>query len=82
MTHSTNEVPYDKRLAKKKKFTKVKAPFNVVLNDARFIGTGAEKEQYIRVNGSQLVLCDYLYMLQGIEEIRHFRKSLGISGNA
>ena len=50
MTHSTNEVPYDKRLAKKKKFTKVKAPFNVVLNDARFIGTGAEKEQYIRVN--------------------------------
>jgi len=50
MSHSTNEVPYDKRLAKKKKFTKAKAPFNVILNDSKIVGSGVEKEQYIRVN--------------------------------
>jgi hypothetical protein len=50
MSHSTNEVPYDKRLAKKKKFTKQKAPFVPVLNDARILDTGVEKEQYIRVS--------------------------------
>ena len=48
MTHSTNEVPYDKRLAKKKKFNK-KTPFKVVLNDPKIVGTGVEKEQYIKV---------------------------------
>ena len=48
MTHSTNEVPYDKRLAKKKKFNK-KNPFKVVLNDPKIVGTGVEKEQYIKV---------------------------------
>ena len=50
MSHSTNETPYDKRLAKKKKFTKNKAPFAPILNDARIVGSGVEKEQFIRVS--------------------------------
>jgi hypothetical protein len=49
MSHSTNDVPYDKRLAKKKKFNKNKAAYKVVLNDPRIAGSGAEKEQYIQV---------------------------------
>ena len=48
MTHSTNEVPYDKRLAKKKKFNK-NIPFKAVLNDSNIVGSGTEKEQYIKV---------------------------------
>ena len=49
MSHSTNDVPYDKRLAKKKKFSKAKNPFVPILHDSRIVDTGTEKEQYIRV---------------------------------
>lgn len=47
-THSTNSIPYDKRLAKKKKFATPKQS-EVVLNNARIIDTGTEKEQYMNL---------------------------------
>ncbi len=49
MTHSTNDKPFDKRLAKKKKFTKDKVEFAPILNDVRIATSGKEKEQYIKV---------------------------------
>jgi len=50
MTHSTNEVPFDKRLAKKKKFAnKSRMDFSPILNDIRIATSGKEKEQYIKV---------------------------------
>ncbi|TRY78772.1 hypothetical protein TCAL_01746 [Tigriopus californicus] len=47
-THSTNSIPYDKRLAKKKKFASPKLS-EVVLNNARIIDSGTEKEQYMNL---------------------------------
>jgi hypothetical protein len=47
-THSVNPVPYDKRLAKKKKFQNLK-PNPVVLNDVRIMESGTEKEQFIEL---------------------------------
>ncbi len=47
-THSTNQLPYDQRLAKKKKFQSQKEP-SVVLNSARILDQKAETEQYMRL---------------------------------
>jgi hypothetical protein len=66
MSHSTNEVPYDKRLAKKKKFSKPKPPAEPLLNDPRLVGTGTEKEQYIKVHFGTMLkayLHDKLFFL-------------------
>ena len=46
--HSVNPVPYDKRLAKKKKFQNVKTS-PIKLNDEKIIGSGVEKEMYIQL---------------------------------
>ena len=48
LTHSANAVPYDKRLAKKKKFLNSKQT-DVILNDARIMDTGVEREQFIEL---------------------------------
>ena len=48
LTHSVNPVPYDKRLAKKKKF-QVAKPKQVVLNDMRILETGVEREQFMEL---------------------------------
>ena len=45
---SVNHVPYDKRLAKKKKFQQLKSQ-PIKLNDESIIHTGIEKEQYIQL---------------------------------
>lgn len=47
-THSTNSVPYDKRLGKKKKFVSPK-PATVKLWDARIVDTRQETEQYMQL---------------------------------
>jgi len=47
-SHSVNPVPYDKRLAKKKKFQTVKTS-PIKLFDNKIIGTGEEKEMYIQL---------------------------------
>jgi prolyl 4-hydroxylase len=49
-THSTNHVPYDKRLAKKKKFaSSTKDASDVVLMNARIVDQRQETEQYMRL---------------------------------
>lgn len=47
-THSVNPVPYDRRLAKKKKFQTPKSS-PIKLMDNNILGTGIEKEQYIQL---------------------------------
>lgn len=47
-THSTNTVPYDKRLAKKKKFVAPK-PVEVTLMNAKIVDTRKETEQYMNL---------------------------------
>ncbi len=46
--HSTNSVPYDRRLAKKKKFLSPK-PRNVRLMDPRMVESRQESEQYLQL---------------------------------
>ena len=46
--HSVNPVPYDKRLAKKKKFQNVKTS-PIKLNTEGVIGSGIEKDMYIQL---------------------------------
>ena len=45
--HSLNLVPFDKRLAKKKKFQKYKQPLEVKLNDYKIVETRHEIEQFV-----------------------------------
>lgn len=47
-THSTNHVPYDRRLAKKKKFVSPK-PTEVKLMNAKIVDTRLETEQYMQL---------------------------------
>jgi len=47
-THSTNALPYDRRLAKKKKFQQPK-PVDVKLGNARLVDTRLESEQYMQL---------------------------------
>ena len=47
-SHSTNNVPYDKRLAKKKKFLTAKKS-EVQLNNAKLLDTRVETEQYMQL---------------------------------
>jgi len=47
-SHSVNPVPYDKRLAKKKKFQTVKTS-PIQLFDSKIMGTGIEKDMYIQL---------------------------------
>jgi len=47
-SHSVNPVPYDKRLAKKKKFQTMKTS-PIQLMDEKVMGTGIEKDMYIQL---------------------------------
>ncbi|CAB4062470.1 P4HA [Lepeophtheirus salmonis] len=59
-THSTNYVPYDKRLAKKKKFNKVVSE-KMILNNPSIIDTIQETKQYRKLcNGEELRSPDVL----------------------